>query len=80
MSPPDEASADGPDLVWAVPHILSPLVHGGFRDRGMRVGVGSWTLSEWDIKERGYVIGLREGQVEVRIPIGAQGGHITVYK
>ncbi|XP_029931936.1 uncharacterized protein LOC115376482 isoform X2 [Myripristis murdjan] len=72
----NEALADGPDLVWAVPHILSPLVHGGFRDRGMRVGVGSWTLSEWDIKEKGYIIGLREGQVELRIPIGAQGGHI----
>ncbi|XP_039996194.1 uncharacterized protein LOC120797035 isoform X2 [Xiphias gladius] len=72
----NEATTDGSDMLWAVPFILSPLVHGQFRHRGIKVGVNGQALSESDIRERQYKIGLQEGRVEVRIPTGAYGGHI----
>ncbi|CAB1345233.1 unnamed protein product, partial [Coregonus sp. 'balchen'] len=60
----NEATVDGAHLLWPVPHVLSPLVHGRFRDRGMRIGVETLALSESVIKERGYEISLTDGVVE----------------
>nr|XP_008281070.1 PREDICTED: uncharacterized protein LOC103358044 [Stegastes partitus] len=59
-----EATADGSDLLWTVPYAVSPLVHGQFRDRGVRIDVNGHFLSESDIAERGYKVALREGRVE----------------
>lgn len=78
LFPSDEATADGSDLLWVVPYSPLPLVDGQLKDRGMRVGVDGEAVSEADIKERGYRLEQLEGQVEVRIPAGAPGGHITV--
>nr|XP_020441542.1 uncharacterized protein LOC109951398 isoform X2 [Monopterus albus] len=72
----NEATADVSDLLWTVPYILSPLVHGQFRDRGIWFGVNSQALTQSQNRDRGYRVGLQEGWVEVRIPAGAQGAHL----
>lgn len=76
--PPGEATTDGSDLLWTVPFVLSPLVHGPFRDRGVRFGVNDQVLSESEIAERRYEIGLQEGRLEVKVPLGAHGGRMKV--
>ncbi|XP_024857959.1 uncharacterized protein LOC112449777 isoform X2 [Kryptolebias marmoratus] len=72
----NEATADGPDLLWVVPYLPPPLADGLFRDGGVRVGVSGQALSEADVEERGYKIEQQDGRVEVRIPAGAPGGHV----
>ncbi|XP_023688179.2 zona pellucida protein AX 4 isoform X1 [Paramormyrops kingsleyae] len=74
--PLSRAMVDGEHLSWMFPQILSPLVQGWFRDKGVRMGVDGSLLSECQILERGYEIGLREHLVEIRIPFGAKGGFI----
>lgn len=78
FSPPGDATADGADLLWTVPYILSPLVRGQFRDRGLGIGVNGQTLTQSESKRRGFKISLLEGRAEIRIPVGASGGHIKV--
>lgn len=70
--------ADGTDLLWTVPFILSPLVIGQFRDRGTRIGVNGHILSEPESKERGFKVSLQGERVEIRIPVGVNGGHLKV--
>ncbi|XP_021171148.2 uncharacterized protein LOC105924855 isoform X2 [Fundulus heteroclitus] len=72
----NKAKADGSDLLWTVPYPPPQLVHGQSGDGGLRVGVNGQTLSEADIKERGYKISQQEGRVEIRVPLGAPGGHV----
>lgn len=67
-------------MLWIVPHILSPLVSGAFRDKGVRVAVDGQVLSGPEIKERGFKMILREGRVEVRLPLGGDGGLLKVIK
>ncbi|KAM9717687.1 uncharacterized protein ACNS7B_021299 isoform 2-T2 [Menidia menidia] len=72
----NEALADGSDLLWAVPQVPSAVVEGQVTDGGVRFGVDGQALSESDLRERGYRVGLRGGKVEVRIPAGAPDGHM----
>ncbi|CAJ1086213.1 uncharacterized protein LOC117807603 isoform X1 [Xyrichtys novacula] len=74
--PLNEATEDGSNLLWVVPYNLSPLVHGEFKDKGVRIMVNSQVLRESDFKERGFQMGLQEGRTELRIPVGADGGHM----
>ncbi|XP_034532827.1 uncharacterized protein LOC117807603 isoform X2 [Notolabrus celidotus] len=76
VCPLNEATADGSHLLWMVPYNLSLLVHGPFRDRGVRIIVNSQALNESDFQERGFKMGLQEGRVELGIPLGTHGGHI----
>lgn len=62
---------DGPHLLWTAPHVLTPLVSGRFRSTGMRVGVNSAAQS--DVR-----MGVKEGRVEVRVPVAAVDGHVKV--
>lgn len=73
-----EATADGSDLLWTIPYVITQLVHGQFRAKGIRVGVNGDVLTESDLKKRDYKIGLQEGRVEVRIPVGAHDGSMKV--
>lgn len=77
--PSDQAAAEGSGLVWTVPRGLSPLVHGQFKDRGVRFGINSQALNESESKEQGYKVDLRDGRVEVRILPGALGRHTKVH-
>lgn len=74
------AAADGAGLLWIVPHILSPLVSGAFRDKGVRVAVDGQMLSESEIKERGFKMNQREGRVEVTVSLGGDSGLLKVTK
>lgn len=78
--PLGEATADGAGVLWIVPHILSMLVSGAFRDKGVRMAVDGQMLSRSEIKERGFKMNLREGRVEVRVPLGGDGGLLKVIK
>ncbi|XP_035267189.1 uncharacterized protein LOC118224108 isoform X2 [Anguilla anguilla] len=72
----NKATMDGEHIVGTFPQVLSPLVSGSFRDRGIWIGVDTRLLNECSIKEFGYKIGLQNGVVQVRIPFGAKGVHI----
>lgn len=56
------------------------LVSGAFRDKGVRMAVDGQMLSGSEIKERGFKMNLREGRVEVRVPLGGDGGLLKVIK
>ncbi|XP_062373262.1 zona pellucida protein AX 4 [Sardina pilchardus] len=68
-----DAVVEGEQLVWLSPLILSPLVHGIFKDSSVRLGVGRQALSECIVRDRGYKITSNDGVLQVRIPFGAEG-------
>ncbi|XP_062341783.1 uncharacterized protein LOC134039751 [Osmerus eperlanus] len=71
-----KVTMDGGNLLWTVPIRLSPLVRAPFRDRGLRVGVEGRLVSNCTARQRGYIIRKQGGNIEIRIPFGAEGGYI----
>lgn len=67
-------------MLWTVPHILSPLVSGAFRDKGMRMAVDGQMLSESEIKEKGFNMNLGEGRVKVTVPLEGDNVLLEVIK
>lgn len=74
----DDATVDQSDLLWTLPLVPSPLVHGLFKYKGVTFGVDGRAFSESDIEQGGYKISLQRRRVEVRIPTGASGVHVKV--
>ncbi|XP_062305331.1 uncharacterized protein LOC134009721 isoform X2 [Osmerus eperlanus] len=73
----NEPTVEGSHLLWSIPLFLSPLAPGGVsKDRGIRIGLETQALSQREIKDKGFEIGLRDGMVDIRIPFGTEGGHI----
>lgn len=65
--PLGEATADGAGVLWD-------------KDKGVSMAVDGQMLSRSEIKERGFKMNLREGRVEVRVPLGGDGGLLKVIK
>uniref|UniRef100_A0A3P8UI34 Uncharacterized LOC103386730 n=2 Tax=Cynoglossus semilaevis TaxID=244447 RepID=A0A3P8UI34_CYNSE len=72
----NDATVDQSDLLWTLPLVPSPLVHGLFKYKGVTFGVDGRAFSESDIEQGGYKISLQRRRVEVRIPTGASGVHV----
>ncbi|KAI4895748.1 hypothetical protein NFI96_024036, partial [Prochilodus magdalenae] len=71
-----EAVVDGPHLFWSFPLDVASLVHGWFRNGGMRMEVEGRMLSDCEMHESGYKATLKDHSVEIRIPCETGGAQI----
>ncbi|MCI4377373.1 hypothetical protein PGIGA_G00202940 [Pangasianodon gigas] len=71
-----EAVVDGLYLLWSFPLALSPLVRGWFRTGAMRLGVDGRVLSDYEMRNRGYNVSLKDQTVNIRIPFDKEGAKI----
>ncbi|KAJ8276108.1 hypothetical protein COCON_G00078600 [Conger conger] len=74
--PINQAVMDDGHVLWTFPKILPPLVHAGYSAWAASVGVEGRLVSDCVLQQRDYGVRVQDRTVEIRIPFGAEGGHV----